>query len=118
MTGFLNGRTEARFPKPAKREKAKPKPIRRRKTLGAKRKAAKDAGWVDPDSWQAVLAFYRYGCAYCGVEHWDHQDHCRPLSRGGRHHISNVAPSCANCNYAKGTRTIYPKRRHPFMEPK
>ena len=118
MTGWLNSRTPARFPKPAKREKAKPKRIRRRKTLGAKREAAKEAGRVDPDSWQYVLAFYHYSCAYCAADHWDHQDHCKPLSRGGRHHISNVVPSCARCNYGKGTRTIYPKRRHPFMEPK
>lgn len=97
-----------------------PKPVKRtkpRKPIGAKRRAAKAAGWVDPDSWQAVLAFYRYGCAYCDADHWDQQDHCKPLSRGGAHHISNVAPSCAACNYRKGTRTAYPKRRHPFMEP-
>ena len=110
MTGYLNGRTEARYPKPAKRVKAK-------HPLGAKRRAAKAAGWVDPDSWQAVLAFYRYSCALCHVDHWDQQDHIVPLSRGGKHTISNVMPLCARCNYLKNTRTIWPKRRHPFMEP-
>ena len=80
--------TELRIPKP--KHRAKPK-----RSIGAKRRAAKAAGWVDPDSWQAVLAFYRYGCAYCDAEFWDHMDHCKPLSRGGAHHISNVVPSCA-----------------------
>ena len=36
MTGFLNGRTEARFPKPAKREKAKPKRIKSKSKRKAK----------------------------------------------------------------------------------
>ncbi len=111
MTGFLNGRTEARYPKPAKRVKPK-------KPLGAKRRAAKAAGWVDPDSWQLVLAFYRYGCAYCKADHWDQQDHIVPLSRGGRHHISNVVPCCSRCNSRKGTQTWQPTPRHPFMEDK
>jgi 5-methylcytosine-specific restriction endonuclease McrA len=108
--------TEARLPRPEKRARKPRKPIRRKATLGAKRAAAKAFGWVDPDSWQAVLAFYRYGCAYCEADHWDQQDHCRPLSRGGRHDISNVVPSCAACNYGKGTTVYFPARRHPFME--
>lgn len=116
MTGFLAGRTEARWPKPAKRQKAKPKSIRRRTDLRAKRRAAKAAGHVDPDSWQYVLAFYYYGCAFCDADHWDQQDHVVPISRGGKHDISNLAPSCATCNSLKGTRTIWPARRHPFME--
>lgn len=101
-----------RAPLPRRRSR----PIRRRKTIGAKRREVKALGWVDPDSWQEVLAFYRYGCAYCSVEFWDHQDHCKPISRGGCHDISNVVPTCAKCNYAKGTKTRYPERRHPFME--
>ena len=105
-----------RVPKPAKRSPKPRRPIRRKATLGAKRKAAKDAGWVDPDSWQAVLAFYRHGCAYCEADHWDHQDHVVLLSRGGLHHISNVVPSCAACNYRKGTSTQAPDKPHPFMD--
>ena len=53
-----------RAPKPEKRARKPRKPIRRRTTLGAKRAAVKALGWVDPDSWLTVLAFYRYGCAY------------------------------------------------------
>ena len=108
--------SEFRIPKPAHRGRKPKRPIRRKASIGAKRAAAKALGWVDPDSWQAVLAFYRYACALCDADHWDHMDHCRPLSRGGRHDISNVAPLCSRCNHEKGTRTIYPPRRHPFME--
>lgn len=36
MTGYLNGRTEARFPKPAKRVKAKPKRIKAKSKRKAK----------------------------------------------------------------------------------
>jgi 5-methylcytosine-specific restriction endonuclease McrA len=36
VTGFLNGRTEARYPKPAKRVKAKPKRIRTKSKRKAK----------------------------------------------------------------------------------
>ena len=104
------------IPKPKKRGPKTKTRIRRRTTTGAGRRAAKASGWVDPDSWQAVLAFYRYACALCDADPWDHMDHCRPLSRGGRHDISNVAPLCSRCNHEKGTRTIYPPRRHPFME--
>jgi 5-methylcytosine-specific restriction endonuclease McrA len=100
-----------RVPKPPKRGR------RAKRPLGAKRRAAKAAGWVDPDSWQDVLRFYRFGCAYCKADHWDQQDHCQPLSRGGKHEIGNVVPACAACNYRKGTRTAWPTMRHPFMAP-
>ncbi len=104
------------LPKPTRQPRTSRAPIARRRTLGAKRREAKAAGFVDPDTWQAVLAFYRYACAYCAVDHWDQQDHCKPLSRGGKHEIGNVVPACARCNYRKGTQTWQPKRRHPWME--
>jgi 5-methylcytosine-specific restriction endonuclease McrA len=103
------------IPKPSKRAPKPRKRIRTRKTIGHKRREAKAAGSIDADSWQAVLAFYSYGCAYCPADHWDHQDHVVPLSKGGIHGIENVVPSCAKCNYAKGTHVRLPKRRHPFM---
>jgi hypothetical protein len=89
---------------------------KRRVPLGAKRAAVKAAGYVDPDSWALVLSFYSWLCAYCQEQLWEQQDHCRPLSRGGKHEIGNVVPSCARCNYRKGTQTWWPKRRHQFME--
>ena len=89
---------------------------RRRSTLGAKRREAKAAGAVDRFSWQAVLEFYEFRCAYC-LNDWQHMGHIVALARGGRHHISNVVPICARCNYRFRTRTVWPQRRHQFMEP-
>lgn len=70
---------------------------------------------MDPDSWTAVIRFYGGKCAFCRERCWSQQDHCVPLSRGGEHHISNVVPSCAPCNYRKGTKAYFPERMHPWM---
>ena len=55
--------------------------------------------------WQAVLAHYNHKCVYCGATEDLTQDHIIPLSRGGPHTISNVAPACCSCNSRKGART-------------
>lgn len=108
--------SDLRYPRPEKRARKPRKPIRTKRTLGAKRREAKAAGWIDPDSWQEVLAYYRYGCAYCDADHWDQQDHVVPLSRGGKHDISNVVPACAACNYRKGSgKWMIPKRFHRWL---
>jgi hypothetical protein len=87
------------------------------KPLGWKRAAAKAAGGVDPDTWQAIVAFYGGLCAWCEKEPWTQQDHVHPIARGGRHEAGNVVPSCARDNAEKGTaRGRTPRRRHPFME--
>jgi 5-methylcytosine-specific restriction endonuclease McrA len=101
--------------KPARRAPKPRRPIRRRVSPAAKRRAAKAAGHVDLFSWQAVLEWYAFKCAYCGAP-WQEMEHCQPLSRGGAHAIHNVCPSCRRCNRNKGTRTAWPERRHPFMK--
>ncbi len=57
------------------------------------------------EHWLRVLEFYDYRCAYCRTQ-CDAEnitmDHVIPLSKGGRHHISNVVPSCRICNGKKG----------------
>lgn len=47
------------------------------------------------------LAVFGWCCAYCGgkFEHWDH---LKPLELGGPHILSNLRPSCAQCNLSKG----------------
>jgi 5-methylcytosine-specific restriction endonuclease McrA len=103
--------TQASRPKPAR-------PIRKRVTLAAKRVAAKRAGWVDPDSWQAVIEFYDGLCGYCELRPWKQRDHWVPIARGGLNVVSNLIPACIECNGEKGTsQTWEPKRRHPFMLP-
>lgn len=41
-------------------------------------------------------------CAYCGGPH-EHWDHMKPLSSGGSHTLSNLAPSYKACNLSKGS---------------
>ena len=49
-------------------------------------------------------------CYMCGCElEWDkkravHLDHILPISKGGKHVISNVAYACRECNLSKGPR--------------
>lgn len=44
-------------------------------------------------------------CIYCGGPH-EHDDHAIPLARGGTHERANIVPSCAFCNYSKGTKLL------------
>lgn len=102
--------------KEPKRPKRSTRPIRRRVTLGAKRRAAKAAGHVDEFSLEEVLRIQGGLCAYCGTAPATTRDHVKPLARGGRDHISNIVGACWPCNSRKGTQTWEPLRRHQFME--
>lgn len=58
---------------------------------------------VSMRDWQRALKRAAGRCFYCG-ERWSgtpHMDHVIPLSRGGRHAIGNVVPTCARCNLRK-----------------
>ncbi len=44
-------------------------------------------------------------CFYCGKES-QHMDHVVPISRGGRHSIGNLVPSCAKCNLSKNDKFL------------
>lgn len=46
------------------------------------------------------------GCAYCENGKLEEWDHIVPISRGGRHSIGNLAPSCRDCNRSKSHRTV------------
>lgn len=48
----------------------------------------------------------RYGarCLKCGATERLHWDHVVPLSRGGRHCVSNLQRLCKPCNEAKHTK--------------
>lgn len=39
-------------------------------------------------------------CVYCGGE-YKHLDHIVALNKGGKHILSNLVPSCENCNESK-----------------
>jgi 5-methylcytosine-specific restriction endonuclease McrA len=58
-------------------------------------------------------------CAYCGIslkKHLNiekHLDHVIPLSKGGKHSITNLIPTCSRCNLSKNCDFLdhwYPKQ--------
>lgn len=57
-------------------------------------------------------------CSYCktdfttsNIVNWDH---VVPLSRGGKHSIGNLAPSCRKCNTSKGNRYLTEWKKNPL----
>lgn len=70
----------------------------------ARLKAAE--GSFTPEQWRQKLAQYAGRCHWCGgvITGPVHVEHVIPLARGGTNFISNVVPSCASCNAAKGTK--------------
>lgn len=101
------------------------KRIRTRRPAGTKRREAKAAGWVDPETWAQVCDYYRMddgrvGCAYmpnrprCEIVATE-QDHVVPISKGGEHFVWNLVPICHRCNQEKGQRTWEVPNEHPWM---
>ncbi|MBT2266408.1 HNH endonuclease [Rhodococcus erythropolis] len=41
---------------------------------------------------------------------YQHLDHVKPLSAGGPHMLSNLRPSCADCNLSKGAKWPLPQK--------
>jgi 5-methylcytosine-specific restriction protein A len=56
-----------------------------------------------------IKEHYEHKCHYCGKKITDDADltvdHLVPLSRGGRHELSNLKICCADCNFNKGNMT-------------
>lgn len=56
--------------------------------------------------WIGILEKHDHRCYYCGHKHDSlEQEHKTPLSRGGKHVVSNVVPACFKCNREKGAMT-------------
>ena len=56
---------------------------------------------------QAVYDRDEAVCVYCGDGDTElHIDHIYPWSRGGTHHIDNLALACPPCNLSKGAKTL------------
>lgn len=54
--------------------------------------------------WATLKDLYDFCCFYCKRKFSGEkltQDHMTPLSRGGGHTITNVAPACFSCNSSK-----------------
>jgi 5-methylcytosine-specific restriction endonuclease McrA len=114
--GALHRRFVRPLPKPTRRGRKPAKPIRTHRPAGTVRREAKASGGIDLDTWEAVIVFYEFKCALCESAPWQEQGHARALAHGGEHTIANVFPVCRPCNQAQGTRTQFPRRRHPWME--
>ncbi len=73
-----------------------------------RRRAAKNGsgGTVTTTEWRALCEQYDNRCLACGNTGPLTADHIVPLSKGGRHDISNIQPLCRSCNSHKRTKTV------------
>lgn len=59
-------------------------------------------------------------CSYCKTLFTKHNkvnwDHIVPLSRGGKHSIGNLTPSCRKCNTSKGSRYLVEWKKNPLRQ--
>ena len=65
-------------------------------------------GFCSVESWLSRVAYYGWKCVYCGKDLSKRTltiDHRIPLSKGGSHWPSNLAPSCKPCNSRKKDKT-------------
>jgi 5-methylcytosine-specific restriction endonuclease McrA len=76
---------------------------RRNEATRRARKAGAD-GRVTAADWRLVLSILGERCLCCGSEAMPTQDHIVPLSKGGRHHPTNLQPLCRICNERKQAR--------------
>lgn len=55
------------------------------------------------DDWQAVIADFGHGCAYCGAKDELVMDHVIAINKQslGEHRIGNLVPACRPCNARK-----------------
>lgn len=66
---------------------------------------------VTREELQALFAAFDGECVYCGITEDEagrshHVDHLIPVSKGGRHHRSNLVLACASCNSSKSKDTL------------
>jgi len=77
---------------------------------GALRRARKRAAAIADltvAQWQEILQMYGHRCVYCGKKSKRlTQDHLTPLSKGGAHTKTNIAPACSSCNKRKWANNV------------
>ncbi|WP_367582345.1 HNH endonuclease [Tsukamurella tyrosinosolvens] len=73
------------------------------------RRRAKMAGFLKFTAEQVDqrMSMFGYKCWICKAADFEHVDHVKPISKGGPHLLSNLRPSCARCNWAKGDKWPY-----------
>lgn len=63
----------------------------------------------------ARVAYYGGRCWMCGGA-YEQLDHVKPLSKGGPHMLSNLRPSCADCNVRKNGLWFGLSELHQFIK--
>lgn len=72
------------------------------------RKGAIGSDKISASQWAEKLRAHQYTCFYClSNKKKLTMDHVDPLSKGGRHHIDNVVPACADCNNRKNAKEYW-----------
>lgn len=80
---------------------------------------ARAAGDMTPALWKQLVHAYGFKCAYCDRVRKLVVEHMKPVSRGGRTDLANIAPACNGCNVGKSSRTIeeaFPKRATAILD--
>jgi predicted nucleic acid-binding Zn ribbon protein len=110
---FVNGFGEKRrkYCSDECRNKLKKKDRLSKKIYNHKRKAKKKLleHSLTKRQWKQALIYFNNKCAYCGREH-DlplHQDHFKPISKGGEYTINNIVPACFDCNVDKSDKDFF-----------
>jgi len=86
---------------------ANPKSAKARDARNNDRRRTVECYEILPGEWERTCARFRHECAYCGERPGRlTQDHVIALSRGGRHSIGNLVPSCQSCNSSKNASLI------------
>lgn len=79
----------------------------REKNLARRARLRGAEGRVSEAEFRALCERFENRCLACGAGDVPlTRDHVVPLSKGGRHHISNIQPLCGKCNSEKGTAII------------
>lgn len=82
------------------------------------RATTSDSCNVTVAQWMKILRDFGHRCAYCNKAGKMTIDHVMPLSRGGRHSISNLVPACKACNKNKANLTVSEWRLTPRLRSK
>ena len=89
----------------ASRDPEKTRAARRRSEATRRARKAGAEGSVTSIDWIRVMSILGRQCICCGSEASPTQDHIVPISKGGRHHPTNLQPLCRRCNERKQART-------------
>lgn len=99
-----------KYTKEESAERAKLKPYRRAFVAGywgVRNRTLIDYAPITFDEWMLLIRMFDGMCAYCGITPEKlTMDHIIPISKGGRHVVSNIAPACRSCNCRKRTMDV------------